>query len=213
MPNARCPLPPRFYDWCDLYSVVQDAAPAAPGQPTCTDIRVYVRDDNRKRQEELIAQLDAALRLLDHPLIGTPCGTFDANGQPCLVMAHADGGNLRRYLKGHPDADRLVLASKVAEVLSYLHTETPRKQFIVIHGNIHSTTILIRKGDPLLLDFAFCSVTPTPASGALSLASVREGGFAPYLAPELLRSLPRTLATDVYAFGMLLFEMFAGQLL
>lgn len=115
--------------------------------------------------------------------------------------------------------------------MEYLHDGT-RKPSIIVHGNLcivrscrpyhrhtdrsprQRTVLMTDSGVPVISDFAFCEMTPDLVRGAAR--PPREDACGPFgdltsLAPELVSGLRRTVATDVYAFGMLVYEAYAGR--
>ncbi len=123
-------------------------------------------------------------------------------GFPALVMEHIDGPTLAEWLTGHgrlPVADTLALAEAVLLAVGTAH------QRGIIHGDLKPANLLLRTTAPpyaiSLIDFGLAG------SGDL----VRGRGTPLYAAPEQLAGQLPTIATDIYAFGVMLFEMATGK--
>src|SRR5690349_21263698 len=76
----------------------------------------------------------------------------------------------------------------------------------VIHCDLHSGNVLLYKYYSKIADFGLSQV-------ANSSADLRKGsyGVIPYMAPELFRGQPHSKATDVYAFGIIMWEISSGE--
>lgn len=165
-----------------------------------------VRDDAQNARQHISRRAVAALRHIAHPNVETLLQT-DSESPGRLVMRLPDGGSLRSYVAANPAADTLPIARAIAQTVLYLHTSTPR----VIHGNLDLSAIFMRAHTPRLWDFSLCRFDPAPPAGPLAdlaLTAEREGILVA-VAPELHRTGRVTTASDVYAFGILLFELFA----
>lgn len=152
----------------------------------------------------------SVLALLSNPNIERVLATCDRDGKFFAATGRANGGQLGSYLKTNGNANLAGMALQLADAVLYLHTPIPGKQFVVVHGNLHPTNVLIHDGKPILSNFALCSISPVPGGVHLS-QPVLEDGHMTYKAPELLNGGVRTTQSDVYAFAMLLYAIFAGQ--
>jgi serine/threonine protein kinase len=129
----------------------------------------------------------------------------EAEGQPYLAAGYVRGRTLEQRIEadgGLPLQDILRLAAEVASGLDALHAAD------VVHRDIKASNILLdEEGSALLTDFGL-------AKGRAYTRLTRPGqvlGTLDYLAPELIRGLPATPATDVYALGCTIYECVAGQ--
>ena len=152
------------------------------------------------------------LALLKHPHIAS---LLDAGvtpgGQPYLVLELVQGERIDR----HCDAlslsieARLALFSDVLAAVAHAHTHG------VIHRDLKPGNILVtREGQVKLLDFGVAKLLDDEASSGESTELTRQGGRAltpEYAAPEQLRGEAVTTATDVYALGVLLYQLLCGQ--
>jgi len=124
-------------------------------------------------------------------------------GDDYLVMPLYEGGSLAAKLARGPlsVAETIRLAAQLAQGLDALHARG------VIHRDVKSSNVLLdAAGEAVLSDFGL-------ARGADSTQLTREGqlvGSLHYLAPELIEGGPATPASDIYAFGCLLYECVTG---
>jgi serine/threonine protein kinase len=143
---------------------------------------------------------------LSHPNI---CRLFDfgeADGRPYIVFEYLAGGTLEERLRpGEPlaDADTARVASELAAALAHAHARG------VLHRDIKPSNVLFdEEGNAKLADFGIAHVgdasTLTEAGTIL--------GTAAYISPEQAQAEPITAATDVYAFGVVLYQLLTGHL-
>ncbi|EJD51677.1 kinase-like protein, partial [Auricularia subglabra TFB-10046 SS5] len=167
------------------------------------------------KQKRSLEKEITALKLVQHPHVLRFYGLVSWFAEPCIVMPWIENGSLRQYLKKHPDAERATILSHVARALAHLHSGTaiPGGK-ILIHGDLHAGNVLIDDdGTALLGDFGLCKLVVPGAQASLSQRHVRPHGYVAYMAPELHdKDVPRSRATDVFAFGILIFETYAGVL-
>jgi serine/threonine-protein kinase len=127
----------------------------------------------------------------------------DEQHHPFMVMEFLRGEDLRHAIKsGHTGEtrDKLKIAVQVARALSYIHTQK------IVHRDIKPENIHINAaGLVKLMDFGIAKTE--------GLAMTRAGyvlGTPYYMSPEQVMGQEITEQVDVYAFGVLLFELFAG---
>jgi len=148
------------------------------------------------------------LARLEHPCIARLLdGGVLADGRPYMVMEYVEGASLTEFC----DAARLdlrarlALFAKVCDVVAYAHRS------LVVHRDLKPGNILVTpQGNVKLLDFGVAKLLDTMASAMAS-----ELTCAPltpdYAAPEQLTGQAITTATDVYALGVLLFELLTSR--
>ena len=152
------------------------------------------------------------LARLKHPHIAS---LLDAGvtpgGQPYLVLELVQGERIDRHCDalGLSIEARLELFSDVLAAVAHAHTHG------VIHRDLKPGNILVtHEGQVKLLDFGVAKLLDDEAGSGESTELTREGGRAltpEYAAPEQLRGEGVTTATDVYALGVLLYQLLCGQ--
>lgn len=149
------------------------------------------------------------LATLDHPNIARLLdgGTTDA-GLPYVVMEFVQGEPVDAYCdrEGLDTSGRLALFLEVCGAVQYAH------QRLVIHRDIKPSNILVNAaGRPKLLDFGIAKLLDAPG-GTVSQAVTAIRVLTPESAsPEQLTGSPLTIATDIYALGVLLYRLLTGQ--
>ena len=157
------------------------------------------------------------LASLNHPQIAQIHGFEDADGTPALVMELVDGPTLADRLDAArmPQEEALTIARQIAEALEAAHAQG------IVHRDLKPANVKVRDdGMVKVLDFGLAkAIDPPPAtSGAsvtptLSLHATQAGiilGTAAYMAPEQARGKAADTRADIWAFGVVLFEMLAG---
>ena len=158
-------------------------------RPGSTD----VAGDQLRREAETIAALS-------HPNLVTLYDTGRCAHGPYLVLELLRGRPLRERLREGPiaPAEALRLAIDVARGLAHAHARG------VVHRDLKpSNVFLCEDGTVRILDFGLAH-----AFGRRRL----EGGTPDYMAPEQWRGAPEDERTDVFALGVLLYRMLAGEL-
>ncbi len=157
-----------------------------------------------RRERQILAGLDhpGIARLLD-------AGATD-DGRPYLVMEFVEGEPITAYCDRHGLGveARLALVEQVAEAVAHAHRR------FVVHRDLKPSNILVAESDGgqpqvKLLDFGIARLLDTEADAAALPATLR---LTPaYAAPEQFRGEAITAATDVYAVGVLLYELLTEQ--
>ncbi len=138
------------------------------------------------------------LKSLVHPDIVRVDGFHREAGQAWIAMEYLAGGDLTQF-RGRPAYEVLHAAIPVADALAHAHSTG------IVHRDVKATNVLMSiDGSPRLADFGLALAleqSPDPALGAGS----------PYsMSPQQWRGAPAQLADDVYAFGVLLYELLSG---
>ncbi len=151
------------------------------------------------RREALEREAEAAAHLL-HPNIVTLFDLGTGEQGPFLVLEMLEGETLQhRLARGAlPAAEALEVAVGVARALAHAHEQG------VLHRDLKpSNVFLAENGSVKVLDFGLAGILGT---GGMA------GGTPGYMAPEQWRREPEDARTDVFALGVLLFEMLTGRL-
>ncbi|TEB30398.1 kinase-like protein, partial [Coprinellus micaceus] len=122
-------------------------------------------------------------------------------------------GTVASYLSLHPGVDRFLLVKDIVSALVYLHTEG------VVHGDLRGANILVdAAGRACVASFGFsCLPSPTSQIQQGPGESIISSDTVAWRAPELLEaaianaSARPTMASDIYSFGCLIYEMFTGK--
>ena len=161
-------------------------------------------------------QLEASAQFnLHHPSIVPAEAILEVDGLPAIVFGYVDGPNLEQEIYGMEKSidqgtplrvDRaLRIAVQILDALDFAH------QNCYVHRDVKSSNVLLdRDGEQAFLtDFG---IALNVAGPRLTRAGVVSGSV-PYMSPEQITS-PATvnLRSDVYSFGIVLYEMLAGAL-
>jgi len=169
----------------------------------------FDRDPERLARFRREAQ---TLASLNHPNIAAIYGLEDASGTPHLVLELVEGETLAaRLARGPlPPAEALRLGIQVAGALEAAHEGG------VVHRDLKPDNIMITpKGVAKVLDFGLAKSDVADSSDAVTMAGrTVEGtvlGTAAYMSPEQARGKTVDRRSDLWSFGCVLFESFAGQ--
>ena len=149
-----------------------------------------------------------AVAKLDHPNIVKVMDYGDHEGSPYLVMPYLPGGTLKQYLKEHgrmawKDAAHLLIP--IAEALDYAHEQK------LIHRDVKPSNILLTaKGRPMLTDFGVAKIIDDEMTQDLTGTSATVG-TPEYMAPEQVVSKTVDHRADIYALGVVYYEMVTGR--
>ena len=145
-----------------------------------------------------------ALRVLDHPNIVKFYNTIEENGENYLVMEYCPEGDLRQQLDAGslPIQDVLNIAIDLADALTRAH------RLHIIHRDLKPANILLsHDGTPRLTDFGIAFVTSQERITQTNMIL----GTINYLAPEIINGETIDNRADIWAFGVILYEMLTGQ--
>jgi len=164
-----------------------------------------------KAGEERFKREGRILALLAHEHIAE---LIDAgvtrSGQPYLILEYVDGDQIDRYCdRHHLDAHaRIHLFLEVLEAVAKAHAN------LIVHRDLKPSNILVRHDKHVkLLDFGIAKLVEGDANtGVRSTLTIGGNALTPdYAAPEQLQGEQITIATDVYALGVLLYILLTGQ--
>jgi serine/threonine protein kinase len=169
--------------------------------------RDYIRDPIVR---ERILNEFKAIQRIDHPAVVKIFEVGEiGDEQICLVMEYVHGSPLRRIVQGSPmrAAKVISIAAAVAEGLGAAHEQQ------IIHRDLKPENILLpRSGDSKtlvkIIDFGIARIIDTP-----SITTTQHiMGTPEYIAPEQALGQPVDHRADIYALGVLMYEMLSGKL-
>ncbi len=142
-----------------------------------------------------------AIARLNHPNIVAVFDIGEVDGRPYIVMELVPGHPLRQHRPQTLD-ESLAITRQICLALEHAHANE------VIHRDLKPENILITTGQVVkLMDFGLAR---TPESPNLTQEGAIVGTFA-YLAPEVIQGQPATVQSDLYALGVMLYELATGQ--
>src|SRR5262249_1755815 len=148
-----------------------------------------------------------AASILDHPDICTIHEIGEAeDGQLFIVMAYCRGQSLRARLERRPPNVReaIAIAGRVAVGLQHAHESG------IVHRDIKPSNIMVAEDGAIkIVDFGLARL-----SGEDTTSLTREGailGTVAYMSPEQLRGKTVDLRTDIWSWGIMLYEMLCGH--
>ncbi|HKE84606.1 MAG TPA: protein kinase [Vicinamibacterales bacterium] len=163
--------------------------------------------------EHLLGEARAAAAL-DHPFI---CSIYEVtafDGRPCIAMEYIRGESLERRLRRGPVpiGDALHVGEEIAEALDAAHKRR------VIHRDLKPANVMLTEdGHIKVMDFGLAVRLPHSDRGEQVATATRPprdtvvGGTPAYMAPEQIRGEPADRRSDLFSFGVLLYEMVSGS--
>ena len=154
-----------------------------------------------------------AASALSHPHICAVYDVGEADGRPFLVMELLEGKTLRDYIDKEPldPATAVALAEQIADALEAAHAKG------ITHRDIKSGNIMVIAREHVkVLDFGLAKHASTNVDETRTLDSLTAAGTVvgtpSYIAPELLQGKEADARSDLWALGVVLYEMLSGRL-
>jgi len=152
-----------------------------------------------------------ALSKLNHPNIATVHDFDTQDGVDFIVMEYVEGASLAEKVKTGPLPEKEIseLGAQIADALEEAHEHG------IVHRDLKPGNIAITpKGRVKVLDFGLAKMLK-PVSGEDTTAALTEehavAGTLPYMSPEDLRGEVADHRSDLYSFGVVLYEMATGR--
>jgi serine/threonine protein kinase len=152
-----------------------------------------------------------AASALNHPNICTVYGVEEYRGQPLIVMEMLEGETLEaRLAKGPlPVAKALTLAIQMADALDAAHRRG------IVHRDLKPGNVLVTRAGAKVLDFGLAKIARSVAMGGEEGGHVtQEGailGTLHYMSPEQVQGKDADAPSDIFSFGLVLYEMLSGK--
>ncbi len=187
------------------------------------DVAIKVLPDALAADPERLARFDREAKLLasmNHPGIAALYGLEDAGGRPALVMEVVEGPTLAERLErgAIPEDEALAIARQLADALEYAHDRG------IVHRDLKPANVKVRSdGAVKVLDFGLARALEALPGGSqgdltqsptLTQRMTSAGvilGTAAYMAPEQARGREADRRADVWAFGVVVYEMLSGR--
>jgi tetratricopeptide (TPR) repeat protein len=186
---------------------------------------VYLAEDTTLRRAVAVKRLSSAssdvsrlvregqrASALNHPNIASIYDVLENGSEVLLVMEYVEGTTLREKLAGPMSPEEfLPIAIECAEALAAAHEKN------ILHSDIKPENIMLTSGGHIkLLDFGVARRIPgaddTTDSGSQAFSTMGVvGGTLAYMAPEVLLGGLPDLRADVFALGLVCYEMLAGK--
>src|SRR5687768_4443704 len=155
-------------------------------------------DDRFEREARAIAAVN-------HPHV---CSLYDV-GPDYLVMEYVEGECLRGPV---PLARALELAEQILDALDAAHKKG------IVHRDLKPGNILLTRSGVKVLDFGLAKIEEAPAVGSSSIETAIRSltatgtilGTLPYMSPEQVEGRDADARSDIFAFGIVLYELIAG---
>ncbi len=157
---------------------------------------------DRDAVERLLREAQAAASV-DHPAVVTVYESGVVDGRPYLIMQRVEGETLEERLRRGPVPveEALDLGTQLADALAEVHA------LGIVHRDLKPSNVILTVRGPKILDFGLASVKGAPT---LTLAGTTLGTPL-WMSPEQLKGLPPDNRSDLWALGVILYQMLTGK--
>lgn len=155
-----------------------------------------------------------AAAAVDHPYVCKVLEVGEEEGRAFIVLEHVEGPTLRHQIENGPFTieDAVRTATEIAEALEEAHRRG------IVHRDLKPSNVMITAGGHVkVMDFGLARQIVQPGdstSQEQTLSALTKAGSTPgtlaYMSPEQLRSEPADARSDLFALGIVLYEMLAG---
>lgn len=164
------------------------------------------------RAERLVAEA-RLVSTLTHPHIRAIYDTLEHDGMYVIVMEYLDGETLEHRLARKPltITQALQYGEQLAQALDAAHSQG------IVHRDVKPANIMLTKGGVKLLDFGIATLREAMATDrqVVEASTLTDGGSiagtTSYMAPEQLEGAAADPRSDIFALGIVLYEMIAGR--
>src|SRR5260370_34086749 len=165
--------------------------------------------DSKESLERLHREAEA-ISALNHPNIATIYSIEEQGDERFLVLEYLPGGTLKEKLRGAASCGRWLTIGQIlnysigaAEALAHAHRRG------IVHHDIKTSNLMLTEEDTVkITDFGLAKMATSPAAGKPGIVA----GTAAYMSPEQAQGGAIDARSDIFSFGVALFELSAGRL-
>jgi serine/threonine protein kinase len=158
---------------------------------------------DRISSERFQREVDSLSRLQHPGIVRIHDSGVTATGSPYFVMDLVDGHTLRRAVRdGLSPEETVDLIEEVCLALGHAHRQG------LVHRDVKPENVMVQGGHAVLTDFGLAKVLGSSSQSLTGSGEIL--GTVNYMAPEQAAGRPITPATDVFAVGVMLYEVYAG---
>ncbi|MGH9443961.1 MAG: protein kinase domain-containing protein [Thermoanaerobaculia bacterium] len=188
------------------------------------DVAIKVLPESVAADGERLARFEREARvlaLLNHPNIAAIYGVEDSTSVKALILELVEGPTLQDRIEEGPIPveEAVPIARQIAEALEAAHEKG------IVHRDLKPANVKVNREDQVkVLDFGLAKALDPEVSGVFSSPNLTQSptlsigtqagmilGTAPYMSPEQARGKPADKRADIWAFGVLLYEMLTGK--